>query len=424
MHPELEKLIELAVVDGKLTDKEREVLQRKARELNDDLDELDMVLDAKLFIQNRDSEVIQTPEQITETGLKHNIIEEKNIKISKFFNEDYKEYLRKIICKDKLLFILNSRKYIPNYSMMRIYFSEDELKIIEGIDSIKFLNENVSVITYVINAEFLLVIRLEELLYHKLFNDIDYIFKQLAKEELEKDNIYIVKSYLDGAKKKSRYELEKLITRSTSEQLDLIFGAYCFSSLFNDFIQARNCLEKVLNVEEGAGHTKIFELVEAWKLLFNEENEVRRGLMVCENKLQDLIECAFMWKEFFDDDREVKRCIKLEEEKEKVSWADCTLAWKLLLNDDDNSRRCVLEREKYLGKIKLLSKLFDALGWIEIAMDWKIILNDDINTKRCLEKAKNVATEDVGDEKTKAEYCTKYWKLLLNDDNSTIKTNL
>lgn len=50
--PELEKLIEYAIIDGEITAKEREILIRKAKELEIDLEEFEMVLDAKLF-ENR-----------------------------------------------------------------------------------------------------------------------------------------------------------------------------------------------------------------------------------------------------------------------------------------------------------------------------------------------------------------------------------
>jgi hypothetical protein len=49
----IESLIELALVDGKLTDKEREVLLRKAVEYGIDKDEFEMVLDARLFEKNK-----------------------------------------------------------------------------------------------------------------------------------------------------------------------------------------------------------------------------------------------------------------------------------------------------------------------------------------------------------------------------------
>lgn len=46
--PELEKLIELALEDGVVTEKERSVLMRKAKEAGADLDEFEMILDAKI----------------------------------------------------------------------------------------------------------------------------------------------------------------------------------------------------------------------------------------------------------------------------------------------------------------------------------------------------------------------------------------
>lgn len=50
MHPEIEKLIKLAVVDGKLTEKEREIIFRKAEALGEDKDEVELILDGELAI--------------------------------------------------------------------------------------------------------------------------------------------------------------------------------------------------------------------------------------------------------------------------------------------------------------------------------------------------------------------------------------
>lgn len=63
MTPELEKLIDLALADGVLTDKEKEVLYRKAKELNVDQDEFEMVLDAKLHLSSKATTVSLAPEQ-------------------------------------------------------------------------------------------------------------------------------------------------------------------------------------------------------------------------------------------------------------------------------------------------------------------------------------------------------------------------
>ena len=46
---QLEKLIEMALMDGELTEKEKQILFKKAESFGVDLDEFEMVLEAKLF---------------------------------------------------------------------------------------------------------------------------------------------------------------------------------------------------------------------------------------------------------------------------------------------------------------------------------------------------------------------------------------
>ena len=48
MNPEIEKLIDLALADGQVTDKERNVILKKANELGVDADEVEMTLDGRL----------------------------------------------------------------------------------------------------------------------------------------------------------------------------------------------------------------------------------------------------------------------------------------------------------------------------------------------------------------------------------------
>ena len=48
MHPEIEKLINLALADGQITEKERNVIFKKAAELGVDTDEVEVILEAKL----------------------------------------------------------------------------------------------------------------------------------------------------------------------------------------------------------------------------------------------------------------------------------------------------------------------------------------------------------------------------------------
>ena len=55
MNPEIEKLIEFALADGVISDKEREIIRRKAEKLGEDPDEAEMILEAKLAMQNKDA---------------------------------------------------------------------------------------------------------------------------------------------------------------------------------------------------------------------------------------------------------------------------------------------------------------------------------------------------------------------------------
>lgn len=59
MHPETEKLIELAVANGEITEKERHVILKKANEMGDDLDEVEMVLEGRLHQLQGAGPVIQ-----------------------------------------------------------------------------------------------------------------------------------------------------------------------------------------------------------------------------------------------------------------------------------------------------------------------------------------------------------------------------
>ena len=48
MHPDIEKLIDLALADGQITEKERNVILKKAAELGVDISEVEMTLDGRL----------------------------------------------------------------------------------------------------------------------------------------------------------------------------------------------------------------------------------------------------------------------------------------------------------------------------------------------------------------------------------------
>ena len=53
MHAELEKLIEMVIADGQITEKERAVVIKKAIELGVDPDEAEIYLDGKLHLINQ-----------------------------------------------------------------------------------------------------------------------------------------------------------------------------------------------------------------------------------------------------------------------------------------------------------------------------------------------------------------------------------
>lgn len=55
MHPEIEKLIEIALADGQITEKERNVILKKATELGVDADEVEMVINAKKHLKEKDT---------------------------------------------------------------------------------------------------------------------------------------------------------------------------------------------------------------------------------------------------------------------------------------------------------------------------------------------------------------------------------
>ena len=52
MHPEIDKLIEMSLADGQVSDKEREIILRKAEKLGLDVDEVEMYLEGRLGSSN------------------------------------------------------------------------------------------------------------------------------------------------------------------------------------------------------------------------------------------------------------------------------------------------------------------------------------------------------------------------------------
>jgi hypothetical protein len=59
MHPEIEKLIDLALADGEVTEKERGIILRKAVSLGLDIDEVEMILDGRIALSKKESNTSQ-----------------------------------------------------------------------------------------------------------------------------------------------------------------------------------------------------------------------------------------------------------------------------------------------------------------------------------------------------------------------------
>jgi hypothetical protein len=70
MHPEIENLINMAIADGEVTDKERAIILRKADVLGEDLDEVEMILDGKIAILNKKENTITTSKSSKEGDIK------------------------------------------------------------------------------------------------------------------------------------------------------------------------------------------------------------------------------------------------------------------------------------------------------------------------------------------------------------------
>jgi len=50
IHQELKQLIDFAIQKGEITEKDREILHRKAAALGQDIDELDMFIEAEVHV--------------------------------------------------------------------------------------------------------------------------------------------------------------------------------------------------------------------------------------------------------------------------------------------------------------------------------------------------------------------------------------
>jgi len=59
MHPEIENLINMALADGEVTEKERGIILRKTESLGLDIDEVEMILDGRIALSKKESNMSQ-----------------------------------------------------------------------------------------------------------------------------------------------------------------------------------------------------------------------------------------------------------------------------------------------------------------------------------------------------------------------------
>jgi len=88
-HPEIEKLIKMALADGQVTDKEREIILRKAEKLGLDIDEVEMYLEGYIGITiNSTEKILDINGNIDEVTIGNQVWMTKNLNVDKFRNGD------------------------------------------------------------------------------------------------------------------------------------------------------------------------------------------------------------------------------------------------------------------------------------------------------------------------------------------------
>lgn len=67
MNPEIENLINMALADGEVTEKERSIILRKAEVLGIDKDEVEMILDGKIALLNKEKDTSNIQHDVAQT---------------------------------------------------------------------------------------------------------------------------------------------------------------------------------------------------------------------------------------------------------------------------------------------------------------------------------------------------------------------
>lgn len=104
MHPEIEKLIEMALADGQISDKEREIILRKAEKLGLDGDEVEMYLEGRLGSSDIKIESSNQNHELNKVIDSDKFIDDNNYDLLGFINQFNKrlEHLDSTISDDFL----------------------------------------------------------------------------------------------------------------------------------------------------------------------------------------------------------------------------------------------------------------------------------------------------------------------------------
>ena len=190
MHPEIDKLIEMALADGQVTEKKREIILRKAEKLGLDLDEVEMYLEG----------IIQKVKNI------HINSNSEKIKSLKSFNTKKIEYLSPAILKSENDLL----KSIEDFTSKR----NEELKTINQLK--KIINNCIEDISFKkSNIDNLLIDLKSKFIQHailKFYNN--YNNKEIKKFYFISPEIVIKNSWLHGFKsinKKMNKKFDNLI---------------------------------------------------------------------------------------------------------------------------------------------------------------------------------------------------------------------
>src|SRR6056297_937984 len=128
LHPDLQKLLDIALKDGIITDKERSIMHNKAKTIGQDTDELDMIIEGELYNleQKKKTPKIDCPNcgsPIPKTSIKCSFCKyeiSKNDITGKDFIKQLQQKLEQI---DKDAYEMNSKRkgfFSPEYTPIEV----------------------------------------------------------------------------------------------------------------------------------------------------------------------------------------------------------------------------------------------------------------------------------------------------------------